>query len=66
MSKLIKCDACGFFDCGLDCRCECHPPRDKDNDRYNPAKHDKIAKEWSSSTQRKEETSMEGLSSLFG
>ena len=60
----MKCDACGFFDCGNDCRCRCHPHENEE--KYDPNKHDKIARKWSTDTQKKEEASMEGLSSLFG
>ena len=54
----MKCDACGFFDCGRDCRCRCHP-----HDWTVKKPRPKTIKAWDKAS---EAGAMEGLSSLFG
>jgi len=53
----MKCDACGFFDCGNDCRCRCHP-----HDKPQSPK----LKAWDAASKRTEDAAFEGLASLFG
>jgi hypothetical protein len=32
----MKCDACGFFDCGKDCRCKCHASNRTEWEKADP------------------------------
>lgn len=59
----MKCDACGFFDCGRDCRCRCHPP--KDEEKYDPKKSYAKLKGWDTAS-KNTEGAMKSLASLFG
>ncbi len=60
---MIRCGACLFFDCGLDCKCVCHNYEEKrDKKSYNYPKK----KAWTIASERTEQASLEGLSSLFG
>lgn len=54
-----RCNICKMFDCGSKCQCECHYGA-------TPKIRDDLDSEDARQTQKTEEASMEGLSSLFG
>lgn len=60
----MKCDACGFFDCGRDCRCKCHPKNRTDWENADP-RGIKPLTTWSADNIKNEKEALEGLSTLF-
>lgn len=61
----MKCDACGFFDCGNDCRCKCHP-HGVPEEKYKPessGRFNELRNKYE--TSKKEQESLDGISSLF-
>lgn len=60
----MKCDACGFFDCGRDCRCKCHNKNRTPWEKADPSGMSPLTT-YAKPCSVRDET-IEGLSSLFG
>ena len=60
----MKCDACGFFDCGRDCRCKCHDKNRTEWEKADPSGMKPLKTYHVGEYSEKE--AMSGLSSLFG
>lgn len=62
----MKCDACGFFDCGRDCRCKCHMKNRTEWEKADPTGMKPLSKYEGYTYSTENQEAMSGLSTLFG